>query len=425
MSSKVGHIIKAVAPLAIAAFAPELAPALGITSALGTAGLGAGLGAGAGLAGGGGIKGALTGALAGGLGAGGGDILAGDAGLTGAGASALSKGLTGAATGFNGTGTLAGTLVGGGIGGVGGYLSGGGLDQIENGLGGDGAAVTADNAPTLGGAASGSPVFNANNSATNLTGINGVGGSAPIGGGGASSFGSSGITGVTGAGANAANDASSIGSSFTKNAGNSLATLLSGGANAYAQNKATDQLVKSQQQSQAELAPFLQNGTNASNALGDYLGTSGNTGAANYGAGTAAFNPSDLTNDPGYQFNLSQGMNALNNSEAAAGGLQSGAAIKAAQQFAQGLAGTTFNNAFNRDLQTKQNTISALTGATTPGLTAGLGTADVNNNIGTAESKGTTGTINTVTSTLASLLAGGGTKAIIGYKSDGTPIYSS
>jgi hypothetical protein len=69
-------------------------------------------------------------------------------------------------------------------------------------------------------------------------------------------------------------------------------------------------------------------------------------------AGTFAFNPKDLENEPGYQFQLQQGMKALQNSAAGRGMLQSGAALKSAIGYEQGLAGTSYQNAYNRALST-------------------------------------------------------------------------
>lgn len=69
-------------------------------------------------------------------------------------------------------------------------------------------------------------------------------------------------------------------------------------------------------------------------------------------AGTFKFDPKDLENEPGYQFQLQQGMKALQNSAAGRGMLQSGAALKSAIGYEQGLAGTSYQNAYNRALNT-------------------------------------------------------------------------
>jgi len=60
------------------------------------------------------------------------------------------------------------------------------------------------------------------------------------------------------------------------------------------------------------------------------------------------FSMSDFMADPGYQFRLTQGQQALDRSAAARAGLQSGAALKAATAFGQEMGSQEFNNAFNR-----------------------------------------------------------------------------
>ena len=54
---------------------------------------------------------------------------------------------------------------------------------------------------------------------------------------------------------------------------------------------------------------------------------------------------------PGYQFQLQQGLNALQNSAAARGGLLSTGTSKNLEQYAQGLASTNYQNTFNNALQ--------------------------------------------------------------------------
>jgi hypothetical protein len=58
--------------------------------------------------------------------------------------------------------------------------------------------------------------------------------------------------------------------------------------------------------------------------------------------------------DPGYQFQMQQGLAGVQNSAAAGGGLLSGATLKALQRYGQGLAGTSYQNAFNRNIATNQ-----------------------------------------------------------------------
>jgi hypothetical protein len=58
--------------------------------------------------------------------------------------------------------------------------------------------------------------------------------------------------------------------------------------------------------------------------------------------------PFDVQADPGFQFRLQQGTEALENSAAARGGLLSGDTGKALQGYAQGLASDETQNAYNR-----------------------------------------------------------------------------
>lgn len=68
-----------------------------------------------------------------------------------------------------------------------------------------------------------------------------------------------------------------------------------------------------------------------------------------------AFNPDMMKEDPGYQFRLDQGMKGVNNSAAARGGLLSGAALKATDQYNQDYASGEYGNAFNRYQTTRGN----------------------------------------------------------------------
>lgn len=57
---------------------------------------------------------------------------------------------------------------------------------------------------------------------------------------------------------------------------------------------------------------------------------------------------SDVMAEPGYQFGLTQGMNALNNQLTARGMRNSGAALKAAARYGTDYAASKYDNAFNR-----------------------------------------------------------------------------
>jgi hypothetical protein len=69
--------------------------------------------------------------------------------------------------------------------------------------------------------------------------------------------------------------------------------------------------------------------------------------------------------DPGYAFRLSEGQKALERSAAARGGLMSGGALKAAQQYGQEMGSQEYMNAFNRyqtEQQSRLNPLQTLAG---------------------------------------------------------------
>lgn len=85
------------------------------------------------------------------------------------------------------------------------------------------------------------------------------------------------------------------------------------------------------------LSPYADQGLAATNRLSALAGLNG-----------AGQQQSALASDPGYQFRMSQGVNALDRSAAARGMIQSGAQQKALTQYGQGLASGELNNAFQR-----------------------------------------------------------------------------
>jgi hypothetical protein len=110
-----------------------------------------------------------------------------------------------------------------------------------------------------------------------------------------------------------------------------------------AQNNATRQQTANQQ-------PFIGAGQSAINSLSSELGPGGQL-TQGYGSFTA---PTGVTeqNDPGYQFRLQQGQNAIQNSAAARGGLLSTGTAKDLNNYAQGQASNEYGNVYNRALQT-------------------------------------------------------------------------
>lgn len=75
------------------------------------------------------------------------------------------------------------------------------------------------------------------------------------------------------------------------------------------------------------------------------------------GEATKAFNydPFNYSADPGYAFRLKEGMNAMNATAAARGGLISGNALKAGQDYGQAQGSQEYQNSFNRYLSNYSN----------------------------------------------------------------------
>lgn len=91
------------------------------------------------------------------------------------------------------------------------------------------------------------------------------------------------------------------------------------------------------ERTRSDLAPYRTTGDLASGRISRVLGLGG-----------AAPDLGEFYADPGYQFRLAEGNRALDRSGAARGTLLSGAQIKAAQRYNQGLASQEFGNFFNR-----------------------------------------------------------------------------
>lgn len=158
--------------------------------------------------------------------------------------------------------------------------------------------------------------------------------------------------------------------------------VIGGAVSAYSANQASNA-----QQSAAQTA--------ANTAMTQYNTTRGDLAPYRNIGGTAAdqltnrltdltspivMDQAALENTPGYQFNKTQGLKAVQNAAAARGLGVSGAALKGAATFATGLADSTYQNQFN-NAQTNQanafNRLSSLvnTGENAAAQTGAAGTA--------------------------------------------------
>ena len=118
-----------------------------------------------------------------------------------------------------------------------------------------------------------------------------------------------------------------------------------------AQN-ALDAQNKQWQQTQENQAPWLAAGKQALGNLTSQFGNGGPQWNQTFTAPTGATEQ----NDPGYQFRLQQGMDALQNSAAARGNLLTGGTAKSVNNYAQDYASNEYGNVYNRALgQYQQN----------------------------------------------------------------------
>jgi hypothetical protein len=165
---------------------------------------------------------------------------------------------------------------------------------------------------------------------------------------------------------------------------------------------------------QVELnAPFRDAGLNAQNRLLNYMGLGTDTNTADFGKYARDFSMDDFQQDPGYNFRLSEGLKALDRQAAARGGLISGAALKAAQNYGQQSASQEYNNAFNRYQTNRSNQLNPLQSLMNAGQTStnilsnsadnlGRGLADTYTQAGNARASGYIGRANALSSMLSS-----------------------
>lgn len=110
--------------------------------------------------------------------------------------------------------------------------------------------------------------------------------------------------------------------------------------------------------------PYLKTGAQANGLLSSRL---------NELTAPVTMDQATLEKTPGYQFNLTQGLKAAQNSAAARGLGTSGAAFKGAEKFATGLADSTYQNQFNNAVTNQTNSYNRLLEL------AGLGETSANN----------------------------------------------
>lgn len=126
------------------------------------------------------------------------------------------------------------------------------------------------------------------------------------------------------------------------------------GTEANAANQSTAVQQEMFDQTRQTLQPFVTSGANSLASLTGGVGTPGAPGPLS--APAPAWNPTTagLEQTPGYQFQMSQGLQALLDAKTATGGVGGGNTLKAITSFGQGLAGNEYQQAFSNYLQQAQ-----------------------------------------------------------------------
>jgi hypothetical protein len=123
-------------------------------------------------------------------------------------------------------------------------------------------------------------------------------------------------------------------------------------------------------------APYSQFGEESTNRLATLMGL-----RPGVDSGSLMQQPTldQLQMDPAYKFREQQGLQAVQRQMAASGMGASGAALKGAQRFGQGLASEEYGNAYNRFMQNRTNVMNLLQGGVNTGFGAaqGVGNAAV------------------------------------------------
>lgn len=158
-------------------------------------------------------------------------------------------------------------------------------------------------------------------------------------------------------------------------------SAISGSKASKAAKKAADAQVAAQQQAlalQKEMfdrqvalnEPFRQAGLVSQNELMRQMGLGGDPASQGYGNMLRDFSMADYEADPGYAFRLQEGLKGLDRQAAARGGLISGAALKAASDFAGKQASAEYQNAYNRYNTNRAARYGMLTGQQDVGANA-------------------------------------------------------
>jgi hypothetical protein len=125
-------------------------------------------------------------------------------------------------------------------------------------------------------------------------------------------------------------------------------------------DKATELQKQMYEEGVVRQKPFYEAGLTGQNRLMELLGLGGDPNAQGYGSAMRPFGMSDFEADPGYAFRMKEGLKGLDQQAAARGGLISGNALRAAQQYGQDLGSQEYQNAYNRYQTNRTNVLNPL-----------------------------------------------------------------
>jgi hypothetical protein len=153
--------------------------------------------------------------------------------------------------------------------------------------------------------------------------------------------------------------------------------MMQSGAISGAQDSANAASAAAREQARADLQPWVTTGGNALGITGDLSGANGPDAA------TAAM--ANFQTSPGYQWQLGEGLRAVDAGAAAKGMLRSGATLKGEMEYGQGLASQDFSSYYNRlsDLSKLGQTSAAGQGAAS--MSAGKDIAQTDASAGAAQ----------------------------------------
>lgn len=286
----------------------------------------------------------------------------------------LGGALGGAAGGAVTGGGLKSILTGAALGGAGGYLSSGGLGTAAGTPLGSVTGNAAMQGPTAGTGVLGSITRNVPGLASTIGGLGG-------GGGATGGLGSLGDT-----------------SSLLRMGG----SIFSGLQQSNATDEMEEKLLAAQGRAEQTMAPYQQLGLSAQQQAASRL--------------AQGFDPSQLANDPGYQFRLQQGQNALQRQLAASGMRDSGAALKAAQEYGQNMASQQYDDAYKQWLARNSQQM----GIGAQGQAAAGGLSSIYGDMGNVQASATGRQADIISNVLADVA---GTR-IVGFDPvTGRPIY--